>query len=244
MKFFNKTLLISVVVLLGFGIIGVGGYYLYEKITDKIHYISKYQSETAQFLMSNIDYKTERLRMVMFGRDFIRKIDPKISLDEAFAISQSNVKWCEVYPSQDPLLKLALQWKESTFKKDAVSPMGAVGINQVMPYMARLLCRGYGITYSDSLLKNIDMNNRISSQMFEEALANYNGNIQIALACYNGGPYSALYFRTGNDRLNEETKAYVPDVINKYTKLKEQYMNYYLDMNQLVPDSTLLKKKG
>jgi len=78
--------------------------------------------------------------------------------------------------------------------------------------------------------------------MFEEALVQY-GSIEVALACYNGGPWSAHYYRTGNDRLNEETKAYVPDVMNKYNKIKDQYMNYYLDMNQLLPDSTLINKK-
>lgn len=223
-------------------IVGIGSYFIYDKITDKIQSVVEYQQNSAQYLMSNLDYKTERQRMVMFSRDFIMKINPKITLDEAYHIAQSNVKWCEVYPSQDPLLKLALQWKESTFRRNVVSHMGAIGINQVMPYMAQILCRGLGINYNDSMLYNVDFNNRISSQLFEENLKRYK-KVEVALACYNGGPWSAYYYSTGNEKLNEETKAYVPEVMDKYQSLKEKFSHYHLDMNQLLPDTSIITRR-
>jgi soluble lytic murein transglycosylase-like protein len=45
----------------------------------------------------------------------------------------------------------------------------------------------------------------------------------LALAEYNGGPRNAHYFRAGNDRLAEETRAYVPKVMAIYERLRNRF---------------------
>lgn len=240
------TGLFFIISIISVSLCGVG-YYVYKHIMNKIHdkigYVAEQQMTSAQFLLSNIDYKTERLKLVMFSRDFIKKINNKISYDEAFQIANSNVKWCEVYPTQDPLFKLALQWQESAFNKEIVSSVGARGLNQIMPYMARILCRGYGIEFKDKMLDDVDFNNRLSCQLFEEAINMYDKNIELVLACYNGGPRQVEYYRSKDERLVEETKNYIPVIMEKYNKIREEYSTYYLDIKSIVPDSSLIRKK-
>ena len=90
---------------------------------------------------------------------------------------------------QDHLL-LALARQESALAPDAISPVGARGLMQLMPATARQTARKYKIQLkgNDQLLephKNIEL----GSRYYRELLDRFNDNRILATAAYNAGPH-------------------------------------------------------
>lgn len=78
----------------------------------------------------------------------------------------------------DPDLLTSLVWTESSFQPDAVSPVGAVGLGQLMPSTAKSL----GVDPKDPL-QNLDGSARMLAGLITEF-----GRVDHALAAYNVGP--------------------------------------------------------
>jgi|AZIK01.1.fsa_nt_gi soluble lytic murein transglycosylase len=89
----------------------------------------------------------------------------------------------------DPILLMAIARRESAFNKDAVSPVGARGLMQMMPSTAKQVGNQQDIDYrhSDQLLDQA-MNVQLASSYVQTLLAKYDGNVVAALAGYNAGP--------------------------------------------------------
>lgn len=84
----------------------------------------------------------------------------------------------------DPELAFGLVRTESGFKTSATSPVGAVGLTQLMPATARWFQRG--VTRSD--LRNPDVNLNIGFRYLRELIDKYDGDTDLALTAYNRGP--------------------------------------------------------
>lgn len=89
-----------------------------------------------------------------------------------------------------PAQVMAVIRKESIFSPDAVSPVGARGLMQLMPATARVVARKHGIRYSrqDDLF-NVETNVQLGSAYLAELLDKYHGNLALAAAAYNAGPH-------------------------------------------------------
>jgi soluble lytic murein transglycosylase-like protein len=83
-----------------------------------------------------------------------------------------------------PKMAFGLVQAESSFRTRAVSPVGAVGLTQVMPATARWLVPG--TTRAD--LMNTDTNLRIGFSYLRRLLDQYDGDEMLALTAYNRGP--------------------------------------------------------
>ena len=107
----------------------------------------------------------------------------------------------------DGLLLAALVEAESSFLPDAVSPVGAVGLTQVMPATAAWLGGKGDLTDPDS---NLDLGARYLSRLIRR----FDGNLELALAAYNAGPTNVL--RYGGVPPFRETRSYVRKVLSIY----------------------------
>lgn len=107
----------------------------------------------------------------------------------------------------DGLLLAALVQAESSFLPNAVSPVGAVGLTQVMPATARWLGEGGDLTDPDS---NLDVGARYLSRLLDR----FDGNLELALAAYNAGPTNVV--RYGGVPPFRETRNYVRKVLSIY----------------------------
>jgi len=84
----------------------------------------------------------------------------------------------------DLWLAFGLVRAESSFRASVVSPVGAVGLTQVMPATARWLEPGTG---RKDLLEP-ETNLRLGFRYLRQLLDQYEGNQRLALTAYNRGP--------------------------------------------------------
>jgi hypothetical protein len=230
-----KILTVSIVFII---LAGVVGYLVFVKELRSIRTVQKDQYDehlvTNQFLLSTIDWSTLRTKTILYMRDKIvaewNRAHLDVDLEEAYKIAEINMKECENFPYMDPFLVLAMQQVESSFRCRIVSPMGAVGLNQIMPSTGRLLCASFGWTYSDSILYSGEASTHLAVKLLDVLYAQYN-RWDYVLADYNGGPYQAYYYKTDKNKVVPETKSYVPNVLSKRKEYVEDFKTYRIDKN-------------
>ncbi|SHH89229.1 Transglycosylase SLT domain-containing protein [Clostridium collagenovorans DSM 3089] len=125
----------------------------------------------------------------------------------AVAIDKASAKY-----GVDANLIRAIIKAESNFNPNAVSSAGAMGLMQIMPANFKSL----GITDPLSIEQNIEGGVRHIKQYLDR----YNGNVEMALMAYNGGPGRMVSrgVTSVNDiyKMPKETQNYVPKVMKYY----------------------------
>lgn len=101
---------------------------------------------------------------------------------------------------------------ESNFNPNTVSSAGAKGLMQLMPEN----CRDLGVKNPFNIEENIDGGTR----HIKEYLDRYNGNVEMALMAYNGGPTRMMKRGVTSIediyKMPKETQNYVPKVMKYY----------------------------
>ena len=112
----------------------------------------------------------------------------------------------------DPNLILAVIQTESYFNPNIKSSAGAVGLMQIMPSNFKHL----GISNGYDIEDNVNA----GTKLLREYMDKYNGDIEMALMAYNGGPTRMANrgVKSVNDiyKMPKETQNYVPKVMNIY----------------------------
>ncbi len=106
----------------------------------------------------------------------------------------------------DPLLIESMIRQESGFRSDAVSPVGAQGLMQLMPETAQLV----GVSDAFDPKQNVAG----GSQYMAWQVQDFGGDLSLALAAYNAGP--AAVRRWGGIPPYGETNNYVRSVLEDY----------------------------
>ena len=152
-----------------------------------------------------------------------------------------------------PEMALAIARRESEFYPKVESPVGALGMMQVMPKTAREVAKRLGLRYSsERMLSDWHYNARIGIAYLEELSERYEGNPILIAAAYNAGPSRAdrwieLLGDPRNPKVDlvnwvenipfEETRNYV-------MRVAESLPNYAVRLNKKSPESFYLYLKG
>lgn len=122
----------------------------------------------------------------------------------------------------DPHLLMALIHQESGFDPNARSPVGASGLMQLMPATGRELGGKLHGFFTENRLLDPDVNVELGTYYIKKLVDMFNGNYELAIAGYNGGPYRIKQWRqkSGRQPLDEfieglalsETRNYVKRV--------------------------------
>lgn len=91
----------------------------------------------------------------------------------------------------DPTHLWALMYTESRFRRHVVSPVGARGALQIMPWTGRQLEERLGTfdgRFDPDTLFDIDTNSRLASYYVSELMHKFHGQAPMAYGSYNGGP--------------------------------------------------------
>ena len=126
-----------------------------------------------------------------------------------------------------PFLVAGIIREESLYNPEALSPVGAMGLMQLMPETANRVARrlGLGSVDREDLLQ-ADVNVRLGVDYIGELLRDYKGNLIRAVAAYNAGPdavnrWIARFGTRDPDEFVElisyrETRRYVKRVLTSY----------------------------
>ena len=111
----------------------------------------------------------------------------------------------------DPLLLYSIMHQESTFKRNALSPKGASGLMQLMPFTARR----FGVSKIWDPQQNIEGGARYMRFLLDRF-----GDVQLALAGYNAGEGAVMKY--GN-RIPpyRETQEYVRRISKRYNLMRD-----------------------
>ncbi len=105
----------------------------------------------------------------------------------------------------DPFMIAGLIRQESLFNPIAVSPVGAVGLMQVMPATARGLAQRAGIrSFQTSMLRDPETNVRLGTLFLADQMRRWSGNRNDVFAAYNAGPNRVVRWRTFAERADED----------------------------------------
>ena len=143
---------------------------------------------------------------VIFLKILVLKPDVDVTL--ARTIARHAHHYGALY-KRDPDLVLAIIAEESRFNPNAVSPVGAVGLMQVMPQWEKVL----GISGS---LKDPEVSIKYGLEVLGFYLEMYK-DLEMALTAYNRGPGPVdMALMRGTDPKNR----YAPEVLKVYERLK------------------------
>ncbi len=116
--------------------------------------------------------------------------------------------------------------QESIFDPKIVSPVGAIGLMQLMPYTAKDIAQGLGVEYMLDSLYYPSTNIHYGTYYVRQLLDKFDDNIVLVLAGYNGGPHNAKrwYERNEDQEFDmfienisySETREYVKRVLANY----------------------------
>lgn len=142
-------------------------------------------------------------------------------------------KYAEEYKS-DPIMIASIIQVESGFDKDAVSPMGAKGLMQILPDTGQWISGQLDQGFESEMLFDPDYNIKLGAYYYEY-LYDHFGEDVIALAAYNGGmgnveewlndPDHAYRGHNPEEIPFQETREYVTKVLSNY----ELYKMFYGD---------------
>jgi soluble lytic murein transglycosylase-like protein len=110
----------------------------------------------------------------------------------------------------DPALLAAVARAGSDFDPDAVSSVGAVGLMQLMPAIARAL----GVSDPRDPAQSLHG----GAAHLRAQIDAFDGDLALALAAYRAGPGAVL--RHGGIPAYSDTRAYVPRVLGFYHELR------------------------
>jgi soluble lytic murein transglycosylase len=151
----------------------------------------------------------------------------------------------------DESLTYALIRAESSFSPTVRSPVGALGLMQLMPATAKDTAKGMGESVSTFQLTNPEVNVRIGTRHLRDLINRFNGNLVSAVAAYNAGSTPVTRWRKNFPTLREdefienipyaETREYVKKVL----AAREVYRRLYdlKDSPGLTAPSSSLQQK-
>ena len=140
----------------------------------------------------------------------------------------------------DPLLLLSLMRQESRFDPDARSPVGAIGLFQIMTYTAEALAERAGVGHvvqggavDRSILAEPRVNAAIAAQLTRDLLSMFSGSAAPVVASYNAGEERVAVWWAAAGELSEdffvdtipysETRRFVREVLTNRAAYERIY---------------------
>lgn len=156
----------------------------------------KDQTTFLNAIAASLDSDTDRLLAVDFSRQIGRPdLGVIIAHQDRRDGSTDYRRWA--FPETHVPAALERNWtiihaiarQESQFDRQAMSPVGARGLMQLMPGTAREVASKMGLAYDTSrLTSDPDYNIMLGSTYFLNMLDYWGGNYPMAVASYNAGP--------------------------------------------------------
>jgi soluble lytic murein transglycosylase len=179
--------------------------------------IRQHLSEICGVMISDAARIAAVQKIIRIINDYNSKLDESLKYQIANEIYEMTLR----YNNLDIDLICATITHESakTWRPDVVSPAGALGLMQIMPYVGRSLSEIEGIEWTtpEAVLFDPIYNIRLGCRYLSSLINLY--HLDGGLAAYNGGAYrAAKWLKSGrnNSILASETRGYVPAILELY----------------------------
>ena len=147
----------------------------------------------------------------------------------------------------NPAVIFGLIRRESAFSQSVKSPVGAMGLMQIMPQTGRQIARQLKEKWrSKHGLLNPSTNVRYGSYYYKQMLKRFNGHYALAAAAYNAGPHRVKRWLPAKNALAadiwietipfKETRAYVSAVLTYALIYQKQLKKNILTMKDFMRD--------
>lgn len=163
---------------------------------------------------------------------------PKVFGDSLYPLKYEDliIKYSREY-NVEPSLVSAIIYSESRFNKDASSRAGAQGLMQIMPATGKGISERIGdSSFGD--LYDPETSIRYGTYYIKSLIDKYNGDVESALAAYNGGAVAGdRYIVTRSfDDIPEETAGYLQKVTSTQKMYDYLYSNIFSakDIKELI----------
>jgi len=157
----------------------------------------------------------QRLRIL----EAVEAMQSNLTPDEEVHLTHQVLRYSEEH-EVDPLLVLAVIRAESRFSTRAISPMGAMGLMQVMPATARFITEQRGWSWpGESRLFDPSFNIRLATSYLSDLLNKF-GSVEEALIAYNCGEGTMQQLRASGLPL---PRSYARGVMSTYDRLQRRY---------------------
>ncbi|HET9466915.1 MAG TPA: lytic transglycosylase domain-containing protein [Vicinamibacterales bacterium] len=176
------------------------------------------------------DYSSSSTLMSSYFGAYLQQ--PATNLpDDFWTLAYPRAYWAEVSAAAarynvDPLLMIGLARQESHFDRMARSPVGAVGLFQVMPYTAAELDPAFSNPAAMDRLVQPEVSAELAAKLLSSLQARYQGALAPTIASYNADKERVQIWWDAAKGLPEElfidsipyqqTRAYVRQVLTNY----------------------------
>lgn len=226
-KLLKTTLFITLILVIFISTVSFSHkFYSAEETNSQIGYITK-EFAAVQGVMK-LDSKRQYAIQKVFN--IMNKYNRNMPESEKLEIADEIYKMSMRYSNLNVDLICATITHESalSWRKDVVSPVGALGLMQIMPQTGENLAKEEGIEWTtpEAVLFNPVYNIRLGCRYLSNLIHMY--EIDGGLAAYNGGEKrAALWLKNRTDKTDwtllwEETRTYVPAVLKLYEKFQQQ----------------------
>lgn len=174
----------------------------------------------------------------------VKKIAVVLIIILGFVALYNNISWfmSYIYPLKykesivnysaeygvDPYLVASVIKVESNFSPKVVSKRGAIGLMQIMPKTAIWAAEQMGIEdFQVEDLQSPDLNIRIGTWYLSSLLDEFDNNVTLALAAYNGGRGNVNnWLNQGRQIQQKEEEIPFPETRNFVMRVKKSYKWY------------------
>ncbi len=185
-----------------------------------------------------------------FAAETIKRADlaggNKIGLHFSLAFHKQVVKHAKK-TRIDPAIVFSLIRRESAFNKNAVSPVGARGLMQIMPETGKYIAKSLRENWSSAdILFDPEVNLRYGTFYYRQMLNRFNGNLALAAAAYNAGPHRVKRWLPDDQSLPadiwiemipyDETRKYVVAVLTNIIFYQQQLGKTNLKISKYLRD--------
>jgi soluble lytic murein transglycosylase-like protein len=173
-------------------------------------------------LEEQISFQQKRIRELEERLQILKAIDDfQIGFNQEETTRLGDVIFSESKKyGYDPMFIMAVIITESSFRKGQVSPAGAVGLMQVIPYVGADVAPRAGVDWTgSSTLVEPESNIKLGTRLLFEQILKF-GDVKKALVSYNMGETALRDLMHQNKPL---PKRYLKTVQENYRLLKETY---------------------
>ena len=189
---------------------------------DKDSFLRKLSENHQRAINTQINYVAELIRN--------HRVSPHEAKSMAFIIVRESLHW-----GYDPLFVTAVIKSESTFRKHALSPVGAMGLMQIMPNTGRYVSQMHQVEWSGtSKLNDPHYNIKLGVAYLKYLDKMFKGDREKMLVAYNWGPANVMNALKSSKRFPSSTIKYARDIMNNHGKWNADYnqkMARFLHLN-------------